>query len=306
MRSSSLNFGPKGLFVIPACLLIYLLVDLLGSSPVLSHTAGDERIVALSRRIEKSPGAAALYLRRAELFRARRDWAAALDDYRKAETLDRGLDLVDLCRGKLFLEMALPLRAKGAMDRFVRKQPKHAEGFFVRARVHERLGQHLRAAADYSSAAVLVPVSRTPPPELYVHRARALAAAGSDHIDQALEGLQEGISRLGPIVTLELCALELEAGAGRYDAALRRVDSALETARRPEAWLRRRGEILESAGRASEARLAYEKALRAMEEASELRRASRQDQRLCKELRAAMVRLESAARTKSLSVGGSR
>src|SRR2546429_3401664 len=43
-----------------------------------------------------------------------------------------------------------------------------------------------------------------------VGRDRALAAEGGDHLDEALRGLDEGIKRLGPIVTLELYAIDLE------------------------------------------------------------------------------------------------
>jgi len=62
---------------------------------------------------------------------------------------------------------------------------------------------------------------------LEVGRDRALAAEGGDHLDEALRGLDEGIKRLGPIVTLELYAIDLELAHKRYDSALESLGLAM-------------------------------------------------------------------------------
>jgi predicted negative regulator of RcsB-dependent stress response len=72
-----------------------------------------------------------------------------------------------------------------------------------------------------------------------------------------VRALDQAIARIGPVHTLELRALELEEAAGRHDAALRRLDAMLSRAERRETWLKRRGDVLRRAGRASEALTAY-------------------------------------------------
>src|SRR6185369_2131920 len=125
-----------------------------------------------------------------------------------------------------------------------------------RARVLAALGRPLESVKDYSRAIAL---SAEPRPEYYLERAHSLAGAGRT-ID-ALRGLDEGIEKLGPLVTLESAAVELELAEGRFDEALLRVDRLTTQGERHETWLARRGEILELAHRRHEALAAYRAAL---------------------------------------------
>jgi hypothetical protein len=129
----------------------------------------------------------------------------------------------------------------------------------VRARARAALHQASAADADFARALTLNPL-----PELYIERARLLAAFGPGGIAHALQALDDGIFRLGPIVTLELEAIDLEVGLGRYDAAIARVDHAAARTARKEEWLARRGAILERAGRRADAYTAYQAALTAL------------------------------------------
>jgi len=80
-----------------------------------------------------------------------------------------------------------------------------------------------------------------------------------------LRGLDEGINKLGPVVTLQLAAIDLELRRKNYDAALTRLDQITAKSERKEAWLVKRGEILKLAGRDDEARTAFNAALVAIE-----------------------------------------
>jgi hypothetical protein len=86
-------------------------------------------------------------------------------------------------------------------------------------------------------------------------RADALLAAGEP--EAALEALDEGLARLGPVVALASRAIEIERARGRADATLERLDRLAAFASRQETWLTRRAEILEEAGRPAEARAAW-------------------------------------------------
>ena len=270
------------------CLLVYVA----GPPAACAHEATDRTIKDLSRQIVEAPRDADLYLRRGELYRFRREWSLALLDYNKAEELNSKLHVVALCRGKLFLDMGLPRRARKAVDSFLAEQPSNVRGLVTRAQVQRMLGEHLAAGSDYTRALSLIREPKKPRPEYYINRARALVAAGDEHVDTAIRGLEEGIRRLGPIITLELCALDIEVGQKRYDAALERLEDITSRAARPGRWLARRGEVLEAAGRNAEARDAYRRALKSVEATPEHRRRTRQASKLRTELHGALRRLE--------------
>ena len=88
-----------------------------------------------------------------------------------------------------------------------------------------------------------------------------LAAEGSAYFSSALRGLDEGIQKLGPLVTLQLFAIDVELKQKNIDGALARLDKVAEKSPRKETWLARRGEILQQAGRPEEARQAFKAAL---------------------------------------------
>ena len=108
------------------------------------------------------------------------------------------------------------------------------------------------------------------------HRDRARSGATRrGQADEALRGIDEILARLGPVVTLQLTAIDIEVHRGDMDGALRRIDAAMTTTPRNEGWLELRGDILMCAGRAAEARQAYTAALEAMASLPPERRATR-------------------------------
>src|SRR5262249_49018698 len=157
-----------------------------------------------------------------------------------AAILNPKLIVVDLARGKVLLAANWPVSAKLYLDRFLVAQPKHVDALITRARVQVKLGHRLAAAQDYTAA---ISLASEPAPEYYIERAQALAAEGGQYLDDALQGLDGGIKKLGPLVTLQLFAIDLEVKQKRYDGALARLDQIAAQSPRKEAWLARRGEI---------------------------------------------------------------
>ena len=236
-----------------------------------AHEGLHEQIVAITAKIKRDPKNAALYLQRGELHRLHRDWARASADYNRASRIQPSLTIVDLGRGKMLLESRRFQQAKFVLDRFLRQQPHHIEGLVTRGRVLARIGARLEAANDFTEALTLAP---TPEPELYLERAQVLAG-DKRYIQEALRGLNEGIKQLGPLVTLELAAIDLELRGNNYDAALTRLDVITAQSERKETWLVRRGEILKAAGRHDESRKAFNAAIVAIESLPPERRQSR-------------------------------
>jgi tetratricopeptide (TPR) repeat protein len=234
------------------------------AAPVSAFAHGDVhgQIVEITQQIEKSPTNTDLLIRRAELYRTHQDWDGAQADFDYAFALNPTLEVIDFARGRLFLEAGWYLSAKTSLDRFLLKQSNYVEALVVRARTFAKLQRPTDAAADYTHAIAVSSESR---PELYFERAQVLAAAGSEHSKEAVRGLDEGIKKLGPLVTLELCALDIEVKEKQYDDALKRIEVVAAKSPRKETWLTRRGEILQQAGRNAEARDAFNAALQALE-----------------------------------------
>jgi tetratricopeptide (TPR) repeat protein len=253
-------------------LAINLLTAVLLAGPFVqkgfAHGPVHEQIDALTRQLETNPRNARLLLQRSDLYRVHQDWDAAHADLDAAAAMDPNVGPMDLLRGRLFYEAGWNLSAKVALDRFLSAHTNTA-ALVVRARVQTRLNRHLDAAEDYARAIASTP---EPGPEMYLERSQALASAGTNHIDDAVRTLDEGMRRLGPLVTLELVAIDLEVKRRNFNAALRRIDGVAQRVPRKETWLAKRGEILRDAGRDAEARTAFQSAIDAIDQLPPARR----------------------------------
>ncbi len=214
-------------------------------------------IAAATADIEKRPNDAELFLKRGELYSRHGEWIAAIADFDRAAALDPMLLTVDLFRGRLHFYARRYEEAVKTLDRFIEKKPDVADAFLTRARAKVQLQQFAAAADDYTRT---IDLASSPQPEFFIERSQAIASQGPDKTREAVASLDEGILKLGPIVTLVVPLIELEVGAKHFDAALRKIDPFLDT-QRGDVWLVRRGDILVKAGRPAEARAAYQSAL---------------------------------------------
>ena len=264
-----------------------LLVAACLAAPLLACAHGDihDQIVMVTRQIQLEPENAKLYLKRGELHRVHGDWDSALSDYDQVARLAPTLADVDFYRGMALLESGLTKPARACLDKFLAKQPDHAEGLITRARALAKLGEGKAAAMDFSHA-----LSRMaePKPDYYLERAQALASAGDAHLAEALCGLEEGMKRLGPLLSLQLKTIDLEVSRKNLDGALLRLDKILGQSPRRETWLVRKGQLLQQAGRVGEARESFAGALRAIESLPPNHRNSRAMIALENQVRAAL------------------
>lgn len=262
------------------------------AAPVSAHPAIERQIQDLTTQIDTAPDDANLYLRRGELHRIHRDWAKAEADYKTSLRLDPQLAIASYCLGRMRLESGDPAAARVFLDKYLEQRPTDAEALAARARASNALGQYLAAAGDFTGAIDHSP-GDSPRPEYFLERARALEAAGPDHIDEALAGLDDGVERLGEVITLELYAVDLELVRGNYDGALQRLDHISAGSVRQEPWLVRKATILEAAGRTEDARVAYQQTLTSIDELPSSRRNNKAVTRLENEAREALKRLGS-------------
>jgi predicted Zn-dependent protease len=238
------------------------------AAPLFAHEGLHSQIVEMTERIRSDPANAALHLQRGELYRLHEQFELAERDYDRAAALDPHLHSVDLGRGRLWTASGRTSDAIGALQRYVAAEPDDPEGHIALARALVSAGRPSEGALEYTAA-----LRGLPDPDIAIERAHTLLAAGRP--DEALRGLDEILARLGPVVTLQLTAIDVEVHRGDLDGALRRIDAALATTPRNEMWLERRGDILLCAGRAAEAREAYTAALEAIASLPPERRATR-------------------------------
>jgi len=227
-----------------------------------SHGDIHEQIEALTRQIAEHPDHAGLLLKRGDLHRIHGQSAEALKDLDRASNIDPALKTVGLVRGKVLLDSNQPALAQTALNRFLAQVPNHVDGLVTRARVLIKLGENAKAVDDLSRA---ISNSPRPDPQLYLDRANLLRGLNPPRFAEALLGLNEGIEKLGPLVSLELPAMELEVLETKYDAALQRLERLAAKASRKETWLVRRAETLTKAGRLGEASQTYAAALKAIQ-----------------------------------------
>lgn len=187
-----------------------------GASPLRAHDSLNRAIAVVSQQIIAHPSDAGLYLRRGELYRLAADWPAATIDYDQSERMDPSHAGIALCRAALALDAGDPAAAVGHADGFVATHPAHAEALLLRSRALYAAGRILDAVADLDRAIALLPEPR---PEQFVERARWLAALQPPRYDEALRGLDAGIAQLGPLVSLESVASEIEISLERAGAA---------------------------------------------------------------------------------------
>jgi len=218
---------------------------------VCGHGELHEQIAAVSALIAEHPRQVRLYLKRGELHRLHKDWRAAAADFERAAEVDAGAADLSFRVARVKLDSGAARDAKLLLDQCLTKNRVHSAALLVRADALARLGQPLDAAADLGRAIQLLDHPR---PEHYLERARLLRSVGGAHIGQAVQTLDDGIRTLGPIVTLELAAIEIETSTGRFDGALARIDKLLSASPRRERWLLRRGLVLEHARRFRAAR----------------------------------------------------
>ena len=273
-----------------ACVLVSAAWFACGSTTC-AHLGIDDQIVEVTQRLDAAPNDVGLLIRRAELHRTHRDWEAARKDLARAREVQPDLDAVDLALGALELDANRPAEAVAAFDRFLTKRPRHVLALGMRGRAYGRLGNAAAAAGSYDLALAHHDPDSPPRPELYLHRARALLALEPIPFERALQGLDEGLVRLGDPVTLALLAVEIEERRENWDGAIARVDRLIAGPGRDETWLIRRGEIEERAGRPAAAARSYRAALSAIEQLPASRRRNRAVEKLIQQATGSLSRL---------------
>ncbi|MFZ2650020.1 MAG: tetratricopeptide repeat protein [Burkholderiaceae bacterium] len=232
-----------------------LLIMALAAGNALAHGSLHAQVAELTRSISREPGNARLYLKRGELHRQHREWQAAQADFDAVRRLDPGAVDVELAASRLAADRGLLAQSEAGLGRYLAARPNSEVAWALRADLRDRMGQYPAAAADYANA---IAASAEPRAEYYLGQAQALSRAGQD--EAALEAVEGGSARLGPLPVLEQWSIEHLVRMRRWDEALAGLDRTLSSTPRKEMALTRRAEILALAGRHVDALATFESA----------------------------------------------
>ncbi|HKQ37135.1 MAG TPA: tetratricopeptide repeat protein, partial [Verrucomicrobiae bacterium] len=220
-----------------------------------------EALDAVNRQLAEAPKDPTLLLRRSQLYTLKAEYDLAVADLNQAGQIG-GLPTIEYEKAKLFLTAGWNETGLEYANRYVATNPNDYQGHLVRARLLTKLNRLPEAADDYFK---VMDKNRETPLDVFIEGAKAVSTEDGAYLPQALKMIEQGIARIGPVVTLQSAALEAEMRQGSWDAALARVDKITQQTPRKDTWLAKRGDILVKAGRYDEARKAYQTALDAIE-----------------------------------------
>jgi tetratricopeptide (TPR) repeat protein len=235
---------------------------------VSAHVGPEALLVEAREAVQRQPDDPQARLQHARALHLAHHWTAALSELDAAAA--RGADPHDVgaARAAILFDSGRAPESLRELDRILALRPDASVLIFERGRVLLALGRTDEATDELGRAIAAMPAPR---PEHVIARRDALLSLGRR--EEAVTALDEGMSRVGRVASLQLPAIDLEVELGRYESALHRLDELLARSDRNPAWIARRGAILEKAGRTAEARAEYERALAIIDTRSKARRA---------------------------------
>ena len=244
-----------------------------------------EQITKLTEEMHREGATPGRLLQRAELFRRHAQFDVALADVATAERLQTNGPPLVLERARIFCDAGRATEALVASQEILAHDADHAEALIIRARCRAKLGETDAAIADYDSAIALCD---RPAPDLFLQRARLLADSGK--LADASRSLDRAISNTSFASPLQLTAIDYDRKRGAFDSALARVDALVAIYPVKEPWLALRAEILEQAGRRTEASNTFQDVITGIESYPVNRRKLELTKQLESRARAGLVR----------------
>ena len=219
-------------------------------SAILGHGDPHEQVEELNALLDKNPDHVASLLERADIYRRHRHFNEALEDLNRVRLLAPSNNAVHYLTGLTLFEQGEFEKAESSLQIFISGSPNSPRGYLALAKVLTQQERHLNAAQAYELA---IENESTPTPDHYLARAHAYIKAGNQYLPRALEGLEDGIALLGPLITFRRLAIEIEIDQGDYQNAIDRINMILDDVDRKESWLVKKAKVLSTIGRTDEA-----------------------------------------------------
>ncbi|MCO6487360.1 MAG: metallophosphoesterase [Phaeodactylibacter sp.] len=224
---------------------VFLLLALLAApaARLLAHGSLHEAIERKSRELEANPNDALLRFERGMLYQEHGDIGPALSDFHQVLQLAPDYTACHLPLAQLYRDTGNLQLALFHIGRFLEAEPDNPFGYETRAAIFRKAGAYVRAEEDLHRMVALKNENAIRPDD-YFRLADGILLAYPGQYGRAIEALEEGLQRLGGVISLQSRLVDLEIADGRYAAALRRINRIMEPLARKEAWLAKRSDVL--------------------------------------------------------------
>lgn len=225
-----------------------------------SHGMIHEQIHDLTKQINKHPDNTALLMKRGRLYIEDEKYTAAKNDFMRILKLDSQNRSTHYYLSDVALKQHQYKKAIHHATQFISMLQDEAgalsRGYRLLGAAYEGQKNHSQAAIAYQE---VLKVSEQPHPEYYLDLANVLHKAQQHQ--QAINVLDDGLSRLGTLIVLQDKALHIEIDAEKHSNALQRIDHMIEQGQRLHVLYQQKGGILQTANRHDEAVQAYKMAV---------------------------------------------
>ncbi|HQS57230.1 MAG: hypothetical protein B7Y56_00315 [Gallionellales bacterium 35-53-114] len=246
-----------------------LFLILLFSLPLSAWSHGDlhDQIDKISQHIHSGKPEAALYLKRGQLYLQHGNYPDAIVDLGKSMELDPKLKVAHYHLAQAYLAEGSSDTAEQHIKLFLKSLGPDtygglSRGYGLLGKIHQKKNEHMEAVQAFEKS---LKNNTLPAPVDYLQIARSYVKSGQQYQQKAIDILDQGIVRLGPVVTLQEEAIELELLLGNYDAALGRVETLRSQGISDANIFFKQASVMSKAGRFEEAQGCYKKALAEIE-----------------------------------------
>jgi len=210
---------------------------------------------------EQTVQQARLLIQRAEVHRQNQQWQRAWSDYQLALQLSNelGLDMdIWFYMARSRLQAGKPDESTELLEKILQINPEHKAARLNLARSRYQLKEYELAHNEMN---LFIELLDRPTPDQYLERAtmaRKISVAGAP---LALDGLEQAVKALGPIVTLVKPLIELYLQLGHEEKALKLISSMPQMIQNLPRWQMIKGDIYAIQLRKLDAQQQYKTAL---------------------------------------------
>lgn len=244
------------------CLAIALLLCT-GLLPLvaLADASAEMRIRDLSEQLAENPGNREALVKRALAYVENGRLELARLDLHVAEQSGM-LPESKYVRGLIAFRSGDLETAYGYFETALELRPRYRMALEYRARIARDTGREKQALKDYRA---LINSTPRPGPGTYIATARLMAALPRRGTEEALALLDARVAEIGPVSSLQRCAIQMELERGNTDAALERMGKLAPALRATPEWQVEVAEMQILANRPGEAAPYLEVALQQLE-----------------------------------------
>ena len=241
-------------------LLVFHLCLFLNTS-LIAHGDLDLQIERISKRIEKEPDNANLYIKRGQLYAKHNEPKEAKQDYFYARKLDKNLLITDLLLAQLLVDNNDANVALSYVNLFLKIHSNHSIALITRAKIYRQMRKPDLCQKDLEKA--LTHISE-PNPSHFISISEAVLLTDDSNISEALDWLKKGEERFGFDIVLKSKEVDLYVQSKQYKNAILVVDKIMEHFQRKEKWLFQKATIYEKGGETDLAKIHYASTLEAI------------------------------------------